>query len=256
MVKKIYFVSDAHFGSLLAKDAHEQERKMVRWLDSIRDDADELFLLGDLFDFWFEYKTVVPKGFVRFLGKLAELSDAGVKIHFFTGNHDIWTFGYLEQEIGLTVHRKPEIIERNGKRFFLAHGDRLGDHSMSVRVIQAIFHNRFCQRLFELLPPRLGLGFGLAWSRSNRLKPARRGYAKFLGEDKETLVRFAKGYPESGNIDFFMFGHRHIVLDLMLKNSSHIYILGDWITHFSYAVFDGVTVSLEYFETETYTKPV
>lgn len=250
-MKKIYFVSDAHFGSLLVKNPHEQERKMVRWLEYIRDDAAELFLLGDIFDFWFEYKKVVPKGFVRVLGKLAELSDAGVKIHFFTGNHDMWTFGYLEQEIGLIVHRNPDIVERNGKRFFLAHGDRLGDHSLSVKIIQTIFHNRLCQRLFALLPPRLGLEFGFAWSRANRLKPKRNFYSKFLGEDKEILVRFAKNYPGSDHIDFFVFGHRHIVLDLMLKNNSRICILGDWITHFSYAVFDGSDFLLEYFEPET-----
>ncbi|MBB3188547.1 UDP-2,3-diacylglucosamine diphosphatase [Microbacter margulisiae] len=256
MTKKIYFASDAHFGSLLVKDPHEQERKMVRWLDSIRTDADEIFLMGDIFDFWFEYKKVVPKGFVRILGKLADLTDAGIKIHFFTGNHDIWTFGYLEEEIGLIVHHKPEIIERNGKHFFLAHGDRLGDHSLGVRIIQSIFHNRLCQFLFRLLPPRLGLNFGLVWSKSNRLKPKRNGYASFLGENKEILVRFAKEVATTEHIDFFVFGHRHIILDLIIKPNCRVCILGDWITHFSYGVFDGTHFSIEYFEPESNLNPL
>jgi len=247
-MKKIYFVSDAHFGSLLIQNAHEQEKKLVRWLDFISNDASELFLMGDIFDFWYEYHTVIPKGFVRVLGKLAELSDNGLPIHFFTGNHDMWTFGYLEQEIGCIVHRSPEMIERNGKQFFLAHGDRLGEHSLGVKVIQAIFHNRMCQQLFGWIPPRLGLSFGLRWSRSNRLKPARKGYDSFLGEERETLIQFAKKMAEQTNPDYFVFGHRHIPLDLKINAKSHVIILGDWITHFTYGVFDGENLSIEYFE--------
>lgn len=247
-MKKIYFVSDAHFGSLLIQQPHEQEKKMLRWLDSIRNDAAELFLMGDIFDFWYEYKKVVPKGFVRVLGKLAELSDSGIPIHFFTGNHDMWTFGYLEQEIGCIVHRTPEIIERNGKQFYLAHGDRLGDHSIGVKLIQAIFHNRTCQRLFGWLPPRLGISFGLRWSRSNRLKPARKGYASFLGENREILIQYAKKVSEQMQLDYFVFGHRHIPLDMKINSTTKVIILGDWISHFTYGVFDGETFSLEFFE--------
>jgi len=247
-VKKIYFASDAHLGSKLIENPHEHEMKLVRWLDFIKADASEVYLLGDIFDFWYEYKTVVPKGFTRFLGKLGELSDAGIKIHFFTGNHDIWTFGYLQKEIGLTVHRHPEIVVMGDKRFYLAHGDRLGDHSLSVRFIQAVFHNRVCQILFSYVPPRIGLGFGLGWSKSNRIKPKRNEYAEYLGEDNEVLVRYAKAYPESEEIDIFVFGHRHILLDLMLKNGSRVCIIGDWFMQFTYGVFDGENFFLENFE--------
>jgi UDP-2,3-diacylglucosamine hydrolase len=221
---------------------------MVRWLDSIKADAGELYLMGDIFDFWFEYKNVVPKGFVRVLGKLAELSDAGVKIHFFTGNHDIWTFGYLEREIGLTVHREPQILSIGNKRFYLAHGDRLGEHSAGVRVIQAVFHNRLCQILFSMLPSSWAMKFGLGWSKSNRRKPHRSIYAEYLGEDRENLVRYAKSYPREQQVDIFVFGHRHILLDLMLGNGSRVCILGDWFVQFTYGVFDGEEFYLEYFE--------
>jgi len=249
-VKPIYFVSDAHLGSRLVKNPREHELKLVRWLDSIKENASELYLLGDMFDFWYEYKTVVPKGFTRFLGKLGELSDRGVKIHYFTGNHDMWTFGYLEQEIGLTVHREPEIVEWSGKRLYLAHGDRLGDHSLIVNIIQAIFHNKICQKLFTYVPPRLGLGFGLGWSKSNRKKPKRDDYAEYLGEDKECLVRYAKAFPESEKIDLFVFGHRHILLDLMLKNDSRVCIIGDWYTQFTYGIFEDGNFYLDHFEAE------
>jgi Uncharacterized protein conserved in bacteria len=249
-VKRIYFVSDAHLGSRLVKNPREHEKKLVRWLDSIKDDAEALYLLGDMFDFWFEYKTVVPKGFTRFLGKLGELSDKGIKIHYFTGNHDMWTFGYLEQEIGLTVHRRPEIVDWNGKRLYLAHGDRLGDHSKSVMLIQTIFHNKICQKLFSYVPPRLGLGFGLGWSKSNRQKPKRNDYAGYLGEDKECLVRYVKAFPESAKVDIFVFGHRHILLDLMLKNDSRVCIIGDWFTQFTYGIFEDGEFYLEHFEAE------
>lgn len=247
-MKRIYFVSDAHLGSQLVTDPKAHEQKLVRWLDLIKEDASELYLLGDIFDFWFEYKTVVPKGFTRFLGKLGELSDKGIAIHYFTGNHDMWTFGYLEKEIGLTVHYQPQIVEWCGKKLFLAHGDRLGDHSLSVKFIQAIFHNKFCQRLFACIPPGIGLSFGLGWSKSNRTKPKRKEYGGYLGEDRECLVKFAKAYSENEKIDFFIFGHRHILLDLMLKNESRICILGDWYTQFTYGVFEDGNFYLDHFE--------
>ena len=154
MKKKIYFISDAHLGSLLVKNALEQEKRLVAFLDEIKQDAAALYLLGDIFDFWYEYKLVVPKGYTRFLGKLAELSDMGIDIHFFTGNHDIWSYGYLEKEIGLTLHKKELITEIQGKKFFLAHGDGLGDPSRSFKFIRSIFHSRICQILFSALHPR------------------------------------------------------------------------------------------------------
>jgi UDP-2,3-diacylglucosamine hydrolase len=240
----IYFISDAHLGSLLVENQREHELRLVRWLDKVKNDATTIYLMGDMFDFWFEYKTVVPKGFVRFLGKTAELIDSGIEIHFFIGNHDIWTFDYLEKEIGLIVHRKPEIITLNDKRFYLAHGDGLFVEEKGFAFIRSIFHNRTCQRLFQLVPPYIGQKFGYNWSKKNRLK-IQNLPNEFEGEENELLVKFAKKYSESNPIDFFIFGHRHIELNLELKNKSRVIILGDFVDIFSYGVFDGTNFWLE-----------
>lgn len=243
----VYFVSDAHLGSLLIPDKHEHERKLVRWLETVRSTATTIYLMGDIFDFWFEYKTVVPKGYVRLLGKLAEMTDAGIEIHFFIGNHDVWTFGYLETEAGLIVHRKPEIVDIMGKRFFLAHGDGL-DSDKGFAFIRKIFHSPTLQRMFRYFPIEWGQRFGYHWSMQNRLK--HQDYdGKYKGELNENLIQFSKKYAEEHpDIDFYIFGHRHIVLDLMLKNKSRTIILGDFLSAFSYGVFDGENFSLEYFE--------
>lgn len=248
MNKKIYFLSDAHLGSLVIENNREHEKKLVDFLNSIKENASEVFLLGDMFDFWYEYKAVVPKGHVRFLGKLAEMVDMGIKVHFFIGNHDIWTFGYLEQEVGLIVHREPSTIELNGKTFFLAHGDGLHETSNGFKFIRWIFHNRALQKLFTYIPPRLGMAFGNQWSKSNRKKDIKKDY-KYQGENNEILVRFAKQYCEKQPVDFFIFGHRHIILDLQLSNKSRVLILGDWFCNFSYAVWDGIELRLEQLET-------
>jgi UDP-2,3-diacylglucosamine hydrolase len=247
MKKKTYFISDAHLGSLLVENAREQEKKLVSWLDEIKQDADALYLLGDIFDFWYEYKLVVPKGFTRFLGKLSEMSDMGIKIHFFTGNHDIWAFNYLQEEVGLTVHYEPFITEISGKKFFLAHGDGLGDPSFGFKVIRSIFHSRICQMLFSAIHPRWGMGFGLKWSTHSRKKKSTEHYDEYMGEDKEHLIQFCKSYTKQP-IDYFVFGHRHIILDFMLKNKSRMLILGDWMKLFSYAVFDGEEIYIEQYE--------
>lgn len=245
---KYYFASDFHLGSNIVEDPRETERRIVRWLDSIRDQAKALFLVGDIFDFWFEYKKVVPRGFTRFLGKLGEMSDAGTEIHFFIGNHDLWVFDYLPEEVGLIVHKEPLVTEIEGKTFYITHGDGLGDNSRSFRIIRSIFHNRVCQRLFAAFPPAWGIGFAHRWSRHNRRKSLSVP-VDYLGEDREHLVLFAKDYlKQHPEIDFFIFGHRHIVLDLMLDNRSRVLILGDWMHHFSYAVFDGESLKLELFE--------
>ena len=246
MKNKIYFASDMHLGSDLSENPKVTEKRFIRWLDSIGDSAKVLYLLGDVFDFWFEYKKVVPKGFVRFLGKIADMSDKGTEIHFFTGNHDIWIFDYLPLETGVIVHKEPLTTEIGGKVFFLAHGDGLGDNSRSFKFIRWVFHNRICQILFAGIPSRWGIGMAHSWSRSSRKKTAPLPY---LGESKEHLVLFAKEYikkhPET---DYLIFGHRHIMLDLMLSNKSRMMIIGDWIQFFSYAVFDGENLSLEQFE--------
>ncbi len=248
MAKKTYFISDAHLGSLMVENSREQEKLLVSWLDEIKQDAEALYLLGDMFDFWYEYKLVVPRGYTRFLGKLSELSDMGIDLHFFIGNHDLWVFDYFEKEIGLTVHKKPYVTEIYGKKFFLAHGDGLGDPSRSFKFIRWMFHNPVAQVLYSALHPWIGVGIGLAWSKHSRKKKDGQieEYA-YLGEEKEHLIKFAKSYTQE-HIDYFIFGHRHIILDLMLKNKSRILIIGDWIKLFSYAVFDGEEITIEQYE--------
>ena len=242
---KIYFVSDIHLGSSVFNGSREREKRLVRWLDSIKEEAKALFFLGDIFDFWFEYKKAVPRGFTRFLGKLAELSDAGVEIHYCTGNHDIWVFDYLPQEIGLTLHKEPFVTEISGKTFFLAHGDGQHDNSFAFKLIRGIFHNRICQFLFRLLHPDFGIKLAHLWANYSRRKELKRPVS-YLGEDKEHLVLFAKSYIKTHpEIDYFIFGHRHILLDLMLTPKNRITIVGDWLQHFSYAVFDGNELVIE-----------
>ena len=248
----IYFLSDAHLGSLLVKDKRTHEKKLVAWLDQVKADASVIYLLGDLFDFWFEYKTVVPKGFVRFLGKLAELSDAGIEIHFLIGNHDIWTFGYLENEVGLIVHKKPFLVQHGSKKFYLAHGDGISANDHGFKFIRKIFHSDAAQKLFRLVPAQLGQEFGYNWSKNNRLKHQEYDN-KYLGEDKEPLILFAKRYVETSDVDFLIFGHRHIALDLQLKNQKRVVILGDFVSAFTYGVFDGENFRLEYFDSDQQT---
>jgi UDP-2,3-diacylglucosamine hydrolase len=245
---KIYFVSDMHFGSDIFEDPLVSEKRFVRWLDSIKDEAKTLYLLGDVFDFWFEYKEVVPRGFTRFLGKIAEMSDKGVEIHFFTGNHDVWANDYLPKETGVIIHKKPLVMEISGKVFYLAHGDGMGDPSPSFRLIRWVFHNPICQRLFAAFHPFFGIGFGHAWSKHSRKKELAHP-APYLGEDKEHLVLYAKEYiRQHPDTDYLIFGHRHILLDLILSRRSRMLIIGDWLQHFSYAVFDGKQLTLEQYE--------
>ncbi len=243
----IYFISDAHLGSRLVKDPRAHEKKLVDWLETVKSDATAIYLLGDMFDFWFEYHSVVPKGYVRFLGKLAELTDAGIEIHFFIGNHDIWTFGYLEKEIGLIIHRKAFTVRLGNKNFFLAHGDGLHAEERGFEILRKIFHSSLAQKLFSIVPSRWGQEFGYNWSMKNREKILH-VESKFLGEENENLVIFAKKYLLSNNVDFLIFGHRHIALDLELKDQKRIVILGDFVGIFSYGVYDGENFHLEYFE--------
>ena len=253
MGKNVYFLSDAHLGSLAIPHGRTQERRVVRFLDSIKEKASAVYLLGDMFDFWNEYRYVVPKGYSRFLGKLSELTDNGVEVHFFAGNHDLWTYGYLEEECGVIVHKAPVTTEIYGKVFFLAHGDGLGDPDNKFKILRKLFHNRTCQRLLNFVHPRWGMALGLNWAKHSRLKRADGKEVPFMGEDKEFLVRFARDYKRSHpNIDYFLFGHRHIELDLPIDKSTRMLILGDWIWQFTYAVFDGEHLFLgEYVEGES-----
>ncbi|MBP5770589.1 MAG: UDP-2,3-diacylglucosamine diphosphatase [Bacteroidaceae bacterium] len=252
-MKPIYFLSDAHLGSRAIKHGRTQERRLVRFLDSIKEKAGAVYMLGDMFDFWYEYKLVVPKGYTRFLGKVSELTDLGVEVHFFTGNHDIWCWDYLEKECGVIIHRQPLTVELGDKLFFLAHGDGMGDPDPKFKLLRAIFHNRFCQILFSALHPRWGVELGLTWAKHSQITHEAEGEPGYMGEDKEHLVLFAKDYLRTHpNVNYFLFGHRHIELDLMLSHQVRLMILGDWISHFTYAVYDGEQLWMEnYIEGET-----
>lgn len=236
----VYFLSDAHLGSWAIDNRLEQERRLVNFLDRIKHDAQAVYLLGDMFDFWYEFRYVVPRGYSRFLGKLSELTDMGVEVHYFTGNHDIWAFDYLATECGVTLHHEPETRQIMGKTFYLAHGDGLGDPDKMFRFIRSIFHSKTCQWLFSLLPTRWSMWFGQTWAKHSRMKRPDGKEEPYLGEDKEFQVQFAKQYmKEHEDVDYFVFGHRHIELDLMLSRKTRLLILGDWIWQFTYAVFDG-----------------
>ena len=246
MAKNVYFLSDAHLGSLAIPHKRTQERRLVRFLDSIKNKAAAIYLLGDMFDFWNEYRYVVPKGYTRFLGKISELTDMGVEVHFFTGNHDLWTYGYLEEECGMIVHRKPITTEIYGKLFFIAHGDGLGDPDKKFKFLKWMFHNRTCQRLLNAMHPRWGMWLGLNWAKHSRLKHADGKEPPYMGENREHLVPFTKEYIKNHpNIDYFIYGHRHIELDLMLSRKSRMMIIGDWIWQFTYVVYDGEHIFLE-----------
>ncbi|HIZ01212.1 MAG TPA: UDP-2,3-diacylglucosamine diphosphatase [Candidatus Bacteroides merdipullorum] len=252
-MKNVYFLSDAHLGSLAIEHRRTQERRLVNFLDSIKHKASAVYLLGDMFDFWYEFKTVVPKGYTRFLGKLSELSDLGVEVHFFIGNHDIWCGDYLTTECGVILHREPMTTEICGKEFYLAHGDGLGDRDTGFKLLRTLFHSHTMQRLFSALHPRWSVALGLNWAKHSRLKRIDGKDPDYLGEDKEPLVLYTKEYLKGHpGINFFIYGHRHIELDLMLSSTARIVILGDWINFFSYAVFDGEHLFLEnYIEGET-----
>lgn len=245
--KKIYFISDFHLGVPDKAGSLLREKKIVRWLEMIRNDVEILYLMGDVFDYWFEYSHAVPKGYVRLLGKLAELADSGVEIHYFTGNHDMWVFDYLPEEIGLQLHREPIQKTYNGKRFFLGHGDGLGPGDHGYKFIKKVFSNSFSQWLFARIHPNSGIKLMQYFSKKSRIATGDSD-EKFLGEDKEWLVIFSKEILKKEHYDFFVFGHRHLPLDIRLSNTSRYVNLGEWINHQTYAVFDGHQLRLEKFE--------
>ncbi len=243
MADKVYFLSDSHLGVPSYFESLAREKLLVRWLDQVKQDALAIYLLGDIFDFWFEYRKVVPKGYVRLLGKLAELSDAGIPVHYFTGNHDMWAFGYLEQEAGLTIHRAPVDAEIMGKRFHIGHGDGLGPGDKGYKLMKSIFACAFCQRLFAALHPGLGIRLAEYFSKKSRIM-SREKEEVFLGEDKEWLILYAKEILKKQQVDFFIFGHRHLPVSLEIAPGVRYINTGDWVTHYSYAVFDGRQTAL------------
>ncbi len=242
--KKIYFASDNHLGAPNLEESLVREKKFVSWLDTIKKDAEAVFLVGDIFDFWFEYNEVVPKGFTRTLGKLAEISDAGIPIHYFAGNHDMWLIDYFQKELNLTVHNKPKIFTINDKKFFVGHGDGLGPGDKSFKIMKKIFKNPFFNWCFRCVHPDLGIKLGKYLSNKNRLKSSLEDL-NFNGNENEWLTKYCKEKLKNEHYDYFIFGHRHIPLEIELSPNSTYINLGDWITHFSYAVFDGHQVLLD-----------
>lgn len=252
--QKIYFASDFHLGIPNRAETQERERRIVRWLETIEQDAAELYLVGDVFDFWFEYKRAVPKGFTRLLGKLAELSDGGLPIKFFKGNHDMWLFGYLEEEIGVQIISDLEERTINGKRFVIGHGDGLGPGDKGFKFIKKVFRSPVSQWLFARIHPNLGIRIANYWSRKSRLAEGG-SIPGYLGDENEWLVQYSKQRLEHEEIDFFIFGHRHLPLDIPLNEQSRYINLGDWIHHNSYAYFDGEDVTLTTFDGTHQSRP-
>jgi UDP-2,3-diacylglucosamine hydrolase len=247
--KKIYFASDFHLGAPNYEDSLVREKKIIRWLDSIKDDAAEIYLLGDVFDFWFEYKRTIPKGFVRIQGKIAELTDAGIPVHWFIGNHDMWIFDYIPKELGVQMHRTEITKEYFGKKLYIGHGDGLGPGDRSYKFIKKVFRNRVCQWMFARFHPNFGIGLANFSSRKSRAATGSSD-AEFYGDDKEMLVQFCKSILSKEHFDYFIFGHRHLPLDIELNEKSSYINLGDWINYNSYGVLDDRGFELRYFEKE------
>ncbi len=247
--KKVFFASDFHLGAG-PKTSHKQvEARVVRWLDEIKPTAHAIFLLGDMFDFWFEYKRAIPKGFIRFQGKLAEISDAGIPIIFYTGNHDMWLFDYFTEELNIPIFRNPTSLSIGKKRFHIGHGDGLGPGDFTYKILKKIFNNKLCQWAFERIHPNLGIGIANYWSRKSRISSDKKE-DKFLGEE-EWLLQYCREQEKLNHHDFYIFGHRHLPLDLEVNASSRYINLGEWINYFTYAEFDGDALVLKYFEKES-----
>jgi UDP-2,3-diacylglucosamine hydrolase len=242
--KKIYFASDQHFGAPTVEQSKIREQKFVSWLNSIKNDADEIFLLGDLFDFWFEYKKVVPKGFIRVLGKLAELSDSGIKIHFFVGNHDLWMNDYFKNELNIPTYYKPTEFVFNNKTFLIGHGDGLGPGDKGYKRMKKVFTNSFSKWLYRWLHPDIGMKLAQYLSVKNKLISGEED-VKFLGEENEWLVHYCKRKLTKKQFDYFVFGHRHLPMEIQLTKKSKYINTGDWISHFTYATFDGEEMVLK-----------
>ncbi len=249
--KKAYFVSDVHLGAPALKNNKERELAFTDWLNSIKDSASHLFLMGDIFDFWFEYKTVVPRGFVRTLGKIAEIADSGVEVHFFTGNHDVWVFDYLPNEIGMSLHRDEYKTELMGKKFYLAHGDGLDPTDKGYLFLKKIFTSKTLQWMFARIHPNFSLSFGHRWSKHSRISKGIVGEG-FRGIENEGMFIFAESVLQNEPFDYFVFGHRHAMVDSPIGENSRYINLGDWIHYYSYGVFDGDKFELKQYN---YTGP-
>lgn len=245
--KQVYFASDFHLGIAGRLSAKDRERQIVRWLDQVQLDAAAIFLVGDLFEFWFEYKRAVPRGYIRFLGKLAELRDAGIPVYVFTGNHDMWLFDYFPEELDIPIIRKSIRMQINEKRFMIGHGDGLGPGDHGYKRLKRIFANPLCQWLFARLHPNLGIG--MAWFWSGKSRAVQLEVEQFLGPEREWLIQYCERKLANLPTDFFVFGHRHLPIDYTLSNAHSRYInLGEWMNFNSYAVFNGQDLELRFFE--------
>ena len=244
--KKIYFLSDFHLGTPDRVKSLAREKQIVAFLKQVVDDAGHIFIVGDMFDFWYEYKTVVPKGYTRLLGTLASITDSGIPVSFFVGNHDMWMSGYFETEFNIPVYHEPKEFNFNNKKFYIGHGDGLGPGDHGFKFIRKIFRNKVCQALFGMVPPSWGIGLANYFSRMSRDGKGAPD-KHFLGEDKEWLILYSKQVLQEQHYDYFIFGHRHLPIDFLLNKTSRYINLGDWMVYNSYAVFDGEQLELKYY---------
>ena len=233
--EKIYFASDFHLGSPNLEESHKREKLIVEWLTEIENDAKAIYLIGDIFDFWFEYKTVVPKGFIRLLGKLAQLTDNGTEVHLCVGNHDLWMRDYLKKEIGVNIHHSNIIIKEKNKKFFIGHGDGLGKGDLFYKLLRKVFTSKICQWIFSRIHPNVGITLAHIWSRSSRKNKQEE---KFISNKKEILYNYCKEKQLLNPVDYYIFGHRHLALEIVIDNKAKYINTGDWLNHYSYAVFN------------------
>lgn len=245
--KKIFFASDFHLGAPDHASSKSRESKIIRWLDSIQNEAAAIFLVGDIFDFWFEYDKVIPKGFLRFLGKIAHFREKGIPIFFFKGNHDLWMDDYFTNELGIPVFDHPIEVLVENKKFLIGHGDGLGPGDKQYKVLKKIFTNPVCQWMFKWIHPDLGIRLAHKWSLNSRITNLQNNENEFKGDD-EWIWTYCKQIEKNQHFDFYIFGHRHLSLDLPVGNSSRYFNLGEWVTQFTYGVFDGSSFEIKKFE--------
>ena len=244
--KKLYFASDFHLGVPDYDASLTREKRIVRWLDTVSSDAQAIYLLGDIFDFWFEYRHAIPKGFIRLQGKLAELRDKGLPIYFFTGNHDMWMFDYFEKELGIIIYREPQVLEIGNHKLLIGHGDGLGPGDNTYKFLKKFFNSSICQWLFARIHPNLGIGIANYWSKKSRISNTRME-EKFEGEENEFLLTYCRELEKSSHYDFYVFGHRHLPLDLKVGENSRYLNLGEWVHFNTYAEYDGQEFTLKTF---------
>jgi UDP-2,3-diacylglucosamine hydrolase len=244
--KKIFFASDFHLGVPNFEQSLDREKRIVRWLDSIKHEAHSIYLMGDIFDFWFEYKHAIPKGFIRLQGKLAEITDSGIPVVFFTGNHDMWMFDYFTKELNIQIYRDPIELEIRNQKLLIGHGDGLGPGDSTYKILKWFFNSSFCQWLFARLHPNFGIGVAQFWSRRSRISNTKRE-EKFQGDEKEFLLTYCKELEKTNHHDFYVFGHRHLPLVLKVSENSRYINLGEWVHFNTYAEYDGNSINLKTF---------